>query len=69
MKFFQKKNLVISSDEISNIFCKIDKSFSPKFTTKKIHIKHFPIINHYKLLKKKLLKNININKFEIVQIN
>ena len=69
MKIFKKENLVISSDEIRNFFIKIDKSFSPKVTTKKIHIKHFPIINHYKLLKKKLLKNININKFEIVQIN
>lgn len=69
MKKFKKENLLISSDEIRNIFIKIDKSFTPNFPTKIIQLKHFPIINHYKILKKKLLKNINVNKLELIQIN
>ena len=69
MKKFKKENLLISSDEIRNIFIKIDKSFAPNFPTKIIQLRHFPIINHYKILKKKLLKNINVNKLELIQIN
>ena len=69
MKKFKKENLIISSDELRNIFIKIDKSFTPNFPTKIIQLKHFPIINHYKILKKKLLKNVNINKLESIQIN
>ena len=69
MKKFKKENLIISSDELRNIFIKIDNSFVPNFPTKIIQLKHFPIINHYKILKKKLLKNINVNKLELIRIN
>ena len=57
MKIITKQNSIFSTEEIKELFFKIDKSFCPKFTSKKIVIKHFPTFNHYKKLKNQIFKH------------